>query len=194
MSWGVLLSSQHFGGRGACWRFGMGLRRLISNLITHRDLHKPNNKMVSAQLQHFGARTHHGQTRTPKTHHSQDLGEATTFHLIVYFVPGHRADTQMSFVPGLPNGSFKIPKVEILATLGVHNFVCKPLIKMRSKAKLQPSSRSFQWYVTRYLHARKSGRFLTFSDRFDKLTLNFSFGHNLCLKCLNGSSEPTLDI
>ncbi len=40
------------------------------------------------------------------------------------------------FVPGLPNESPEIPKVRIPVTLGAHNFVCTPPIKMRSKAKL----------------------------------------------------------
>jgi hypothetical protein len=44
----------------------------------------------------------HGQTQTYKTHHSPDLGEATTFPLIVYFVPSHGTNTQMSFCPGIP--------------------------------------------------------------------------------------------
>jgi len=37
MSWGVFLGLQHFGGRRACWNFGMGLGRLTSNSITHMD-------------------------------------------------------------------------------------------------------------------------------------------------------------
>ncbi len=45
----------------------------------------------------FGAKTSHKETRTHKIHHSPDLEEATTFPLIVYFVPGHGIDTQMSF-------------------------------------------------------------------------------------------------
>jgi hypothetical protein len=40
MSWSTLPSSQHFGGRGRVGAPGWGLRRLTSNLITHRDLHK----------------------------------------------------------------------------------------------------------------------------------------------------------
>jgi hypothetical protein len=32
---------------------GWGLGRLISKSITHMDLHKPNNKLVSAQLEHL---------------------------------------------------------------------------------------------------------------------------------------------
>ncbi len=84
-------------------------------------------------------RTHHGQTQTYKTHHNPDLGEATTFPLIIYFVPGHRTNTQMSFCPETPSGSPKIPKVPKVgnpATLGAHNFVCKPPIEMRFKEKL----------------------------------------------------------
>jgi hypothetical protein len=84
----------------------------------------------------FGVRTSHGQSRTHKTHHDLDLGEVNTFPLTVYYVPLHEAHIQMAFVPGFPNGSLEIAKVGTLATLGSHNFVCRPLIEMRSKAKL----------------------------------------------------------
>jgi len=50
----------------------------------------------------FGARTSHGQTRIHKTHHDPDLGEATTFPLIVYYVPLHEAHIQMAFCFGTP--------------------------------------------------------------------------------------------
>jgi hypothetical protein len=66
----------------------------------------------------FVARTSHKQTQTHKTHHGLDLGEATTFPLIVYFVFGHRANTQMSFCHGSP----EIPKIGTLAILEAHNF------------------------------------------------------------------------
>jgi len=45
----------------------------------------------------FGAWMNHGQTRTHKTHNDPDLGEATTFPLIIFFVLNHMANTQMSF-------------------------------------------------------------------------------------------------
>jgi len=77
----------------------MGLGRLTNNSIIHMDLHKPNNKLVSAWLKHFGARTNHGQTQTHKTHHGPNFGEATTFPLIIYSVSGHGTSTQMSFCP-----------------------------------------------------------------------------------------------
>jgi hypothetical protein len=70
-----------------------------------------------------------------KTDHGSNLGKATTFPLIVYFVFGHGTSTQMSFYP-------EIPEIGIPATLGAHNFVCKwhvpkllDRIKWQSKMK-----------------------------------------------------------
>jgi hypothetical protein len=37
-----------------------------------------------------------------KINHGPDLGEATTFPLIVYYVPDHETKTQMSFCPETP--------------------------------------------------------------------------------------------
>jgi hypothetical protein len=84
----------------------------------------------------FGAKTSYGQIRTHKIHHNLDLGEATTFPLIVYFVPLHEAHIQMAFCLGTPNGSLEILTTGTSATLGAHDFACKPLIEMRSKTKL----------------------------------------------------------
>jgi hypothetical protein len=79
----------------------------------------------------FGARTSHGQTRTHKIHHSSNLGEATTFPLIVYFVPSHETNTQTSFCP-------RIPKWESWNShnQNFRNFECKPPIEMSLKKKL----------------------------------------------------------
>jgi hypothetical protein len=77
---------------------GWGLGPLTSGSIIHTYLHKPNNKLVSAYWSTFATRTNHGQTRTHKTHHGLDLGEATTFRLIVFHVHDHKACTQMFFL------------------------------------------------------------------------------------------------
>jgi hypothetical protein len=103
------------------------------------------------------------------------------------------------FLPGLPLGSLEIPKIGILAILEAHNFVCKSLIEVRSKAKLNPLSSSFQRYVARHLQATKSGRFSIFSGQksncqIGNLTHGPSFGHNLCLKYPNVSCKLILDI
>jgi hypothetical protein len=50
----------------------------------------------------FDARMKHGQTWTYKTHRDSDLGKATTYSLIIFFVFGHRANIQMSFCPRTP--------------------------------------------------------------------------------------------
>jgi len=50
----------------------------------------------------FGARTSHRQTWTHKIHHDLDSREATTFPLIVFSMPDHGANTQMSFCSGTP--------------------------------------------------------------------------------------------
>jgi hypothetical protein len=47
-SWGTYPGSQHFTDKRACWSFAMGLRRLTRNSITHTNMYKPNNKLVSA--------------------------------------------------------------------------------------------------------------------------------------------------
>jgi hypothetical protein len=72
---------------------GWGLGKLISKAIIHMDLHKLNNKLFSAQLEHLW---YTDEPRIHKTHHDSDLGEATTFPLIVYFVLNHMTNTQMS--------------------------------------------------------------------------------------------------
>jgi hypothetical protein len=53
---GTLPSSQHFGGgRGkkACWSFEMGLGRMTRTYLLTHACTKPNNKLVSALLEHF---------------------------------------------------------------------------------------------------------------------------------------------
>jgi hypothetical protein len=113
-----------------------GLKRMISKSITHTNLHKPNTSWLVHSWSTFGARTSHGQTRTHKTHHNLNLGEATTFPLILFSMPSHGASTQMSFAPKLPSWSPKIPKIGTSTTLGAHNFFCKPLIEMTFEVKL----------------------------------------------------------
>jgi hypothetical protein len=87
-------------------------------------------------LSTFGARTSHGQTRTHKTHRDSDLGEATTFPLIVYYVPLHEAHIQTASCPRTPKWEFRNSQSLDSRDFGAHNFVCRPPIEMRSKAKL----------------------------------------------------------
>jgi len=118
-------------GRGACWSSEMGLGR-----VTNINLHKTNTRWLVHNCSTFGARTSHGQTQIHKTHHGPDLGEATTFPLIVYSMLLHKAHIQMVFCPETPKWESQNCKVGTLATLGLNNFVCRPPIEMRSKTKL----------------------------------------------------------
>jgi hypothetical protein len=87
----------------------------------------------------FDARTNHEQTRTHKTHHDPDSGEATTFPLIVFFVLGYGVSTQMPFCLRTPKWESRNFRNWDCATLDAHNFVCRPPIEVRCEAKLYPS-------------------------------------------------------
>jgi hypothetical protein len=79
------------------------LGRLTKNSITNTDLHNQTTNWLVRSLGIFGAHMSHEQTQTHKIHRGPNLQEATTFPLIVYYVPGHVTNTQMSFCLGTPN-------------------------------------------------------------------------------------------
>ncbi len=77
--------------------------------------------------------------------------------------------SEWHFFLGLPKWSPETVPVQIPGTLGIHNFLLKPLIRMRSKANLQLSLRAFQQCVALHLYTLGSGRFPTFSGRESNL-------------------------
>ncbi len=218
-NWGTFLGSQHFGGRKAYQSSGIWIRKNDKQInYSHRPTQTKQHVGQCIGENTFGAWTTHRQTQIHKTHHDPDLGEATTFPLIVLFMLSHGTNTQnvilsqyflcmatrlapkCHFVLGLPSWSPEIPKIGTPLTLKAHNFVCIPSIKMRFEAKLQPSLRAFQRYVTHQVqrfpticrtplvHKKNQGnsRLLVVGSQFDSLTPNPSFGHNLCFKYPNG--------
>jgi hypothetical protein len=92
-------------GRGACWSSGMGIRKSDKHQLLTQTYTNQTSWLVRS-LSAFGARTNHRQTWTQKTHHGPNLGETTTFTLIVYYLLGHETSTQMSFCPGTLWGDF----------------------------------------------------------------------------------------
>jgi hypothetical protein len=79
----------------------------------------------------------------------------------------------MAFCPRTPKWESQNSQTwDSPTTLGAHNFMCRLSIEMRSKAKLYPLSRTFQRYVARDLHAKKLGRFLTFSGEESNYQFN----------------------
>ncbi len=65
---------------------GIAIRSLARSILGHARAPWCGLKQVS-----------HGHTRTHKIQHSLNLGEATTFSLIVFFVINHKGCIQMSF-------------------------------------------------------------------------------------------------
>jgi hypothetical protein len=79
------------GDRGACWSSGMRTRKSDKHHLLTRTCTNQTTSWLMHSLSIFGVRTSHRKTRTHKTHHGLDLGEVTTFPLIVYFLPLHEA-------------------------------------------------------------------------------------------------------
>jgi len=142
----------------------------------------------------FGVMIRHEQTWIHKTHHGSNLGEATTFPLILYYVPLHEAHIQMAFfVLRLPNGSPEIPKVGTPTTLGPITLCANLRLRSGLKQNCSPHWELFQQYVAHHLHARDF-QLLVVGSQIVNLIPILSFAHNLCFKCPNGSWEPILDI
>jgi hypothetical protein len=80
----------------------MGLGRMISNHSLAQTCINQTTSWLVHSWSTFGAKMSHGQTRTHKIQHGPDLGEATTFSLILYFMPLHKGHIQMAFCPGTP--------------------------------------------------------------------------------------------
>jgi len=126
-------------------------------------LHKPNMRWLVHSWSTFGAKMSHERFRHTRFTTARTWGKPPPSPLwyTLWLLMG--PISKWLFVPELPSGSPEIAILGTLATLGPHNFASKPLMEMRSEVKLYPSSRVFLKYVARHLHARESGRFLTFS-------------------------------
>ncbi len=142
-----------------------GTRKKWQALLTLTDLHKTNTKWLVHSWSTFGARTSHVQLGHKRLTTARTWRKPPPSPLWYTLCFSTGATSKWLYVPGLPSGSFEIVTTRSPATLRAHNFMCRPLIAMRSKEKLYPSLRAFQRYVARCLQATKSGRFPTFSGR-----------------------------
>ncbi len=164
----------------------MGLGRLTNNLFTHTNLHKPNNKLVSAQLEHFWC-----QDELRANSDSQDsprLRLGGSHHLPPYSIfcawPWDQHpngilswDSQV----GVP----KFPKLGLSQLWGAHNSVCKPSIHIRLKKIYSPFQElsNGMSHVTCTQRNWGDSQLLVVGNQTTNLTPNPSLGHNLCLKC-----------
>ncbi len=127
----------------------------------------------------FGAKTNHRQTRTHKTHHDPNLGEATTFPLIIYFVHLHEAHIQMTF-----------PKLGFPWLWGP---IILPIRVYQNYSPFWELSNDMS-HATYTKGNRGDSLFLMVKNQIANLIPDLSIGHNLCFRCVNGSYEPILDI
>jgi hypothetical protein len=145
----------------------------------------------------FDAWTHHEHTRIHKTHHGPDLGEATTFPLVIFFVISRRAYIQMSFCP--KTLKLGIPKFSKLGLL----WFWRPItfcVDLRLRRGLKKSF-TFHWKLSKDMWQANCTQvnqgeswLLVIRNQIGSLTPNPSFGHNLFLKYSNGTCEPILKI
>ncbi len=145
----------------------------------------------------FGAWTSHGQTRTHKTHHGLDLGEATTFSLIVFFyawpwdnypnvILSQDSQVEVLKFPKLGLSRFWRPII-----LCVDLWLRWCLNKIRSPCRIVFND---MWHTTYTQGNWGDSWFLMVNSQIDNLTFDLSFGHNVCFKYPNGSCEPISDI
>ncbi len=144
-------------GRGACQSSEMGLGRSDKLYSLTRTCTKltPSGQCIVEALLVLGRATGNSDTQdSPRP----ELGGS--HHLPPYsilYASSRGPHPNGLFVPRLPSGNPEIATTRTSTTLRAHNFLCRPLIAMRSKAKLQPSLGAFQWYVACCLHVRESG-------------------------------------
>jgi hypothetical protein len=91
--------------------------------------------------------------------------------------------------------SSKFSKLGLLRLFGLIIFCADLWLKWGLKQSCSPCWKLSN-NVTRHLHPRKSGLFLTFNGQKSNCQFDYSlsFGHNLCFEYLNGSCKPILDI
>jgi hypothetical protein len=145
----------------------------------------------------LGAWMSHRHTRTHKTHHNPDLGEANTFPLIVFFVPSHGGSTQMSFCLRTPK--LGVPRFSNLGLLQLGrpiNFYANLQLGWGLKQRCNPCRNisKYLWHET-YMQVNQGDFWLSVvGNQIGTLTPNPFFGHNFCFKYPFGSCEPILDI
>jgi hypothetical protein len=144
-------------------------------------------------LNTFGVRTNHGQLRTHKTHHSPDLGEATTFppYIMLCAFPWDPT-SKWHFILGLP----KFPKLRFLRLWGPITLCANLWLRWGLKQSCRPHREISNGvlHLTFMQGNRVNSRLLVVKNQITNLITDLSFGHNLCFKCANRSWEPILDI
>jgi hypothetical protein len=94
----LIRSTSRVEGRAKAPKWGLGW--MLSGSIIHTNLHNPNNKLFNAWLKHFWCTDEPQVCVDSQDSPWLDLGEATTFPLVIFFVINHTGYIQMSFCLG----------------------------------------------------------------------------------------------
>jgi hypothetical protein len=134
------------------------------------------------------------------THHGPNLGEATTFPLIVFSAALRRGYIQMALFPRTPKlESQNCPKTVLARVPGLWKLI-SPDCQVQLERGLNQCCRSPQELSIAMLHTvighRKEvdSRLLMVGSQIVNLTPGPSFAHNLGCRCPNGQCEASLDI
>jgi hypothetical protein len=100
---------------------GWGLGKIISESITRTDLHKPNNKLVNMQLEHFWCSDKPWALMNSQDSPPPKLGGNHHLPLYNFFVTSHKGYIQMSLCP--KTSKLGVPKFSKLRLPQL----CKPI-------------------------------------------------------------------
>jgi hypothetical protein len=165
------------------------------------DLHKPNNKLISAWLKYFWCRDNSWTYIDSQDSPWPKLEEVTTFPLILFAMISYRGYIQMSFCLGSSKlGVSKFPKLKF-STFWKTIISCVDFwLRWNLKQSYNPHRElsNNMWHVTCTHVFQGDYRLLMggnqISIQIDTLTPDLSFGHNLWFKYSKESCEPILDI
>jgi hypothetical protein len=142
----------------------------------------------------FGAQTNHGHTWTHKTHHGSHLREATTIPLILFFMPYHRACTQMSFCTRTLK--LKVLKLGLSQLWRPITFCADLRLRWGIKKSCNPCQdlSKGMWHVTWMQINQSNSWLLVVGSQIGSLIPRLFFGHDLCFKYSNGTCKLILNI
>ncbi len=192
----MLPGSQHFEGQKGVLEFQDGTRKSDKHQLLTWICTKPTQGgqcLVRALLVLGRATGKLGLTRLTT---ARTWGKPPPSPLQYTLCLSTRPTSKWLFVPRLPSGSPEIAKIKTFATLGPHNFVCKPPIEMSLKQSCSPRRElsNGMWHLTCTQGNRIDSRLLMVRSQVANLTFKLFFDHNLCFRCPNGLYEPILDI
>jgi hypothetical protein len=170
---------------------------MTSKSIIHKDLHKPNNKLISAWLEHFWcmdksrASTDSQDSPQPELRGSHHLPPYSILCACPWDQHPNVTLSQDSQV-GIP----KFPKLGLLQFWRPITLCANLRLSWDLKQICNPCRDLSKdiWHATCTQVNQGNSRLLVVGNQIGNLTPNPSFGHNLCFRFSNGSCKPILDI